>query len=385
MPRREGRPYTPVKTQVIGNATRSQVILRQVHTSLPQIRLAGLAVSTGSGTCDFIEDGLAHGLDPLQLEKIAKTVGLKARKVAAPGVTALDLCEDASRRLLAEMALDASSIDAVIFVTQTADHSQPNNASLLHGRLGLSKSAPAFELSMGCSGWVFGLQQAALLCAHGGAARVLLCAGDTLSRLTNPGDRATDPLFGDAGSATIVEKTGRSAPLHFVLGSDGAGAGSIIVPAGGARQPNSATTRVETTDAEGNRHHPENLHMNGSEVFNFTLREIPSAVNAALKLSGWTPAEADALVLHQANRFLVSTVGKKCGFPAEKTPMDVGEKYGNQSSASLPCALIDGLGVRLESGPLKVVACGFGVGLSWGAFAGELGPLTIAPILPFPR
>ena len=356
-----------------------------MHTSISQIRLAGLAVSTGSVTRDFVADGLALGLDRVQLERVSKTVGLKERKVAVPGVTTLDLCEDASQRLIAEMALDASSIDAVIFVTQTPDHSQPNNASLLHGRLGLSKSAPAFELSMGCSGWVFGLQQAALLCAHGGAARVLLCAGDTLSRLTNPGDRATDPLFGDAGSATIIEKTGRSAPFHFVLGADGSGASSIIVPAGGARQPNLATTRLEIVDTEGNRHHAENLHMNGAEVFNFTLREVPGSAKAAMKLAGWTPADVDALVLHQANRFIISTVAKKCGFPAEKTPKDVFEKYGNQSSASLPCALIDALGDRLESGTLKIVACGFGVGLSWGAFAGELGPLTVAPILPFPR
>ena len=356
-----------------------------MYCTVTNIRIAGLAVSTGSGVRSFIADGLAAGIDGDQLERVAKTIGLRERRVVAPGVTTLDLCEDAARRLLEEMALDATSIDAVIFVTQTPDHTQPNNASLLHGRLCVSKSAPAFELSMGCSGWVFGLHQAALLCAHAGAARVLLCAGDTLSRITNPGDRATDPLFGDAGSATIIEKTGRSAPFHFVLGADGSGASSIIVPAGGARQPASASTRVETVDTEGNRRHLENLHMNGAEVFNFTLREVPGAANAAMKLAGWTPADVDALVLHQANRFIVSTVGRKCGFPAENTPMDVFEKYGNLSSASIPCALIDALGGRLESGSLKIVACGFGVGLSWGAFAGELGPLTIAPILPFPR
>ena len=356
-----------------------------MHSSLTNIRIAGLAVTTGSVVRDFIADGLAAGVDRAALERTAQSIGLRERRVAVAGITALDLCTDAATRLIAEMGIDATSIDTIVFVTQSPDHSQPNNASLLHGRLGLSKSAATFELSMGCSGWVFGLQQAALLCAHGGAARVLLCAGDTLSRLTNPGDRATDPLFGDAGSATIIEKTGRSAPFHFVLGADGSGASSIIVPAGGARQPSSAATRVETVDAEGNRHHAENLHMNGAEVFNFTLREVPGAVNAAMKLAGWTPADVDALVLHQANRFIVSTVGKKCGFLAEKMPMDIVEKYGNQSSASIPCALIDALGDRLEAGPLKIVACGFGVGLSWGAFAGEIGPLTVAPILPFPR
>lgn len=354
-----------------------------MHSSLSNIRLAGLAVTTGSIVRDFIADGLAAGVDRAALERAAQTIGLRERRVAAAGVTALDLCADAAERLLAEMGLDASSIDAVIFVTQTPDHAQPNNASLLHGRLGLSKSAPAYDLSLGCSGWVYGLHQAALLCAHGGAARVLLCAGDTLSRLTNPGDRSTDPLFGDAGSATLVEKTGRAAPWHFVLGADGTGAPAIIVKQGGARQPGGPLN--EKTDAEGNRRHDANLAMSGADVFSFTLREVPPALQSVLRHAGLSPESLDALVLHQANRFILSTLAKKIGVAAERTPMGVVEKYGNQSSASIPCALIDGLGERLTAGPLKVAGCGFGVGLSWGAFAGELGPLAVASILPFPR
>lgn len=354
-----------------------------MHCAFNNIRLSGLAVTTGSIERDYVQDGLAMGFDRAGLERSGKVVGLRKRMVAPDGITTLDLCADAAIRLIAEMGIDATSIDAIVFVTQSPDHSQPNNASLLHGRLGLSKSAATFEFSLGCSGWAYGLYFSTLLCAHGGAARVLLCAGDTLSRITNPGDHATDPLFGDAGSAAIIDKTGSSQPMHFVLGADGTGAASIIVPAGGARQPPSPATRVETVDAEGNRFHAENFRMNGPEVFNFTLREVPGAVNAAMKLAGWTPAEVDGLVLHQANRFIVSTVGRKCGFPAEKTPMEVFEKYGNQSSASLPCAMIDGLADRLKNGPLKIVGCGFGVGLSWGAFAGVLGPLVIAPIRPY--
>jgi len=354
-----------------------------VHTSISQVRIAGLAVTTGSAVRNFIEDGLAAGVDRAALERTAQTIGLRERRVATPGITALDLCADAATRLLSEMGLDASSIDAVIFVTQTPDHSQPNNASLLHGILGLSKSAPAYDLSMGCSGWVTGLHQAALLCAHGSAARVLLCAGDTLSRLTNPCDRSTDPLFGDAGSATIVEKTGRSAPLHFVLGADGAGADAIIVKQGGARQPTGPLT--ERTDAEGNRTHEANLVMNGADVFSFTLREVPGAIESVMRHAGYVPATTDALVLHQANRFILSTLAKKTGFTAAQTPMSIVEHFGNQSSASIPCALIHGLGDWLEVSALKVVGCGFGVGLSWGAFAGEIGPLIIAPIQTLPR
>jgi 3-oxoacyl-[acyl-carrier-protein] synthase-3 len=354
-----------------------------MHTSLSNVRVAGLAVTTGSVVRDFVADGLAAGQERAALERIAQAVGFRERRVAAAGVTALDLCADAATRLLAEMALDASSVDAVIFVTQTPDHAQPNNASLLHGRLGLSKSAPAFELSMGCSGWVHGLQQAALLCAHGGAARVLLCAGDTLSRLTNPGDRSIEPIFGDAGSATIVEKTGRSAPLHFVLGADGTGAEAILVKQGGARQP--AGPLVERTDADGNRMHDANLAMNGADVFSFTLREVPGAIETVMRHAGFVPATTDALVLHQANAFILSALAKKTGFAERQVPMAAFGRYGNQSSASIPCALIDGLGDRLQAGSLKVAGCGFGVGFSWGAFAGEIGPLVVAPIASLSR
>ena len=355
-----------------------------MHSHLSHFRLSGLAVTTGSIRRNFISDGQAQGIPLAQLERIAKTIGLRDRMVAAPHITALDLCEDATRRLLTEMSLDASSIDAIIFVTQTPDHSQPNNASLLHGRLGLSKSAFVFDLAVGCSGWVMGLHQAALLCAHGGAGRVLLCAGDTLSRLTHTKDRATDPLFGDAGSATIIERTGLSNSMHFILGADGKCAQSIIVPAGGARQPSSALTSVEHTDASGNVHHAENLQMDGAEVFNFSLREIPPAILSVMKNAGYVIASTDALILHQANKFIIESIAQKVGFTKEQAPASIVEKFGNQSSASIPCVLIDALGDVLSQKSLKLAGCGFGVGLSWAAFAGEFGPLVVAPIQPFP-
>jgi len=354
-----------------------------MHTLIKHFRISGLSVTTGSIRRNFITDGQAQGVPLAQLERIAKTIGLVDRMVAPASVTALDLCEDAARRLLNEMNLDVSSIDAVIFVTQTPDHSQPNNASLLHGRLGLSKSAFAFDLSLGCSGWVVGLQQAGLLCAHGGAGRVLLCAGDTLSRLTHEKDRAMDPLFGDAGSATIVERTGQATSMHFILGADGKGAQSIIVPAGGARQPATDLTRKEKVDVSGNTQHAENLQMDGAEVFNFSLREIPSAVQSVMQHAGYTPALADALVLHQANKFIVESIAQKIGFEKSKVPSGIVAQFGNQSSASIPCALIHALGGALAQKPLKLVGCGFGVGLAWGAFAGEIGPLTVAPIAPY--
>ena len=353
-----------------------------MQTSLSAVRLAGLAVTTGPLVRDFIADGLAAGQELATLERTARTVGLQRRLVAAPGQTALDLCADAARRLLAAAPDCAGQVDAIVFVTQTPDHPQPNNASLLHGRLGFAPTVAAFDLSLGCSGWVYGLQQAALLCAHGGARAVLLCAGDTLSRSTNPRDRATDPLFGDAGSAALVVRAPGAAAWHFVLGSDGSRARVIEIPAGGARLPRDLRGEGATTDAEGNVRLPSDLHMDGAEVFNFTLREVPGAVSEVMSLAGWTEPTVDALVLHQANRFVLSSVGRKCGFPAAKTPMDLVERFGNQSSASIPCALVESLGAELRVRPRRIVACGFGVGLSWGAVTLPLEPMVILPTLP---
>jgi len=355
-----------------------------MQLTLSHFRLAGIAVSTGAETKDYIKEGLASGMSQSHLDRVSKTIGLKERKVATPGVTALDLCEDASRRLLAAMDIDVSTIDAIIFVTQTPDHSQPNNACLLHGRLGLSKSSLAYDLSLGCSGWVYGLYQAGLLCAHGGMGRVLLCAGDTLSRLTNPLDQSMNPLFGDAGSATLIEKTGANIPWYFLLGTDGKLASTIRVPAGGARTPSSNQTRIETKNSEGNTQHSENLIMDGAEVFNFSLREIPQAINAVIKNATWQLKDVDALVLHQANKFIIENIATKCGLKSACVPSTVVEKYGNPSSASIPAAMIDGLSAKLSNQSQKIVGCGFGVGLSWAAFASDIGPVFTCPIQPYP-
>jgi 3-oxoacyl-[acyl-carrier-protein] synthase-3 len=201
---------------------------------------------------------------------------------------------------------------------------------------------------------------------------VLVCAGDTLSRVIDPADPATAPLFGDAGSAILVEKTGEATSMHFVFGTDGTGASAIIVPTGGARQPEGAGPSAC-------------LCMDGAAVYEFALRESPPAIASVIQLAGWTSESVDHLVLHQANRFVVSSVARKCGFPASKVPMDIAERFGNQSSASIPAAMAHACTDALQGSRSRLVVCGFGVGFSWGAAAFEAGPMVVAPTLAFPR
>lgn len=355
-----------------------------MKTRLSGCRISGIVGVPGEIIRRIDDDVANFGGDVAQIERIKKALGLEERRVASPGVTALDLCEKAAVRLLD--GIDRATIGAVIFVTQTPDHSQPGNATLLHGRLGLPKACECFDVALGCSGYVYALRLAWSLFQGSDIGSVLLCAGDTLSRQVNPRDRSTAPLFGDAGTATLIVRDEAASPAFFRTGSDGSGASSLCVPAGGARRPADATTKIEAADADGNVRSPENLFMNGAEVFNFTLREVPSVVRDVMSDAGVAPGDIDRIYFHQANRFIVNHLARATGFPAAKAPSAVCGRYGNQSSASIPFALAAEAGESgvTDAGLSRVVLCGFGVGLSWGAVALEPGRLDRAEIIEYP-
>jgi len=316
---------------------------------------------------------------PEQAARIRDFIGIHARHVAPIGVTSLDLCEKA-----AKAALEGVTPDAILFVTQTPDQSQPSNANLLHGRLGLGKHVACFDVNQGCSGWVYGLWMAGALVEAGGCETVLLCAGDTISQIVHPKDRAVVPLFGDAGSATLVRRRSTAgSPLHFSLHSDGSGSHSICVPHGGARKPISSESRVESQDNDGSIRSLASLYMNGLEVFNFTLREEPSAVKSLLAAAGVAASQLDHLVLHQANRFILTNLAKRIGVPLDRTPTETLREYGNQSSASIPFVLANELAESIQRGSKLVLASGFGVGLSWASVLGQIGPVSRCKLVSF--
>jgi 3-oxoacyl-[acyl-carrier-protein] synthase-3 len=338
-------------------------------------KITGLASTTGPVTRSLEQDATALGLEPIQVARLQNLVGINTRHIAPSGVTTLDLCEDASRRLLVGTGATVDSLDAIICVTQTPDQLQPCNANLLHGRLGLPKSAAAFDINQGCSGWVYGLYVAYSMVQAGGCRRVLLLAGDTVTQTINPRDRAVVPLFGDAGTATLIEAAEQEDPSWFSLHSDGKGHAAICIPAGAHRMPKSAATAVEAGDAEGNIRSQDDLFMNGLEVFNFTLREEPVAVRDLLDFSGHTVEGIDYFVFHQANRFILSNLAKRIKAAPAKVPWQTAERFGNQSSASVPAAICDALGEQLSVRALNVLCSGFGVGLSWASCVLRLGPL----------
>lgn len=338
------------------------------------IRLAGVwaVAPSAKGT---VED-LAGRFGGADARKIADSTGVEERRLAPDGVCASDLCQEAGSRLLRELAWAPDSVDALVFVSQTADYALPATACGLQQRLGLAPSCAAFDVSLGCSGYVYGLWLAGALLQSRAARRVLLLAGDTMTRLVSPFDRATAPLFGDAGTATAIEGLPGGGPSWtFVLGTDGAGQAHLIVPAGRFRQASSEATRNRTEREGGNRRSDEDLFMDGAEVFAFTLREVPPLVASVLEQSGKTAADIDYVVFHQANQFMLRFLAKKIALPKEKVVLGL-KQFGNTTCASIPLAMATELDARLMSGPATLLLAGFGVGWSWAAAVVECGPLS---------
>lgn len=334
------------------------------------VRVAGVVSSIPAVRVDNRSFGDRFG--ETAVAEIIRMTGVQTRYAALPGQTAADLCEPAARRLLDRLDWDPGSVDAVILVTQTPDCRIPATACLLQARLGLSTRAQAFDVNLGCSGYVYGLWLGFAL-IHAGLQRVLLLTADTFKDVVDPYDRTTGLLFGDAASATALEGDAAAPAAAFVLGTDGRGARNLIIQGGGFRTPVADPRMREGGD-------PEKLFMDGGEVFAFTLKAVPDLVQRTLRLAGRTLAELDGVLLHQASRMMVTHLGKKIGVPADRLPINI-DRYGNTGSVTLPLLLSDDLAPRLRESGGRYCMAGFGVGWSWGAVCLDLAPLGCAETL----
>lgn len=330
------------------------------------VSIKGVSIVLGEEKKVFANEPEYYNNDEEQLAKLKKMIGFDTRYWSKPETTTADLCRQAAKNLLEKLNIDKNTVDAIISVTQTPDYYMPGNAHVIHRDMGFPKETAAFDMEFGCSGYVYGLWSAFMM-INSGLKRVLLLTGDTLSKSANKKDRTEAPLFGDSGSATVIEYDENAGDAYFMLKSDGNGIESMLQPAGAYRTPSTDETRKEIADKNGNIRSQENIYMNGFEIFNFTLSEQPKLMNEILEFSNTTKEDIDYFVLHQANVYIVETILKKAKIPFEKAPSKIFAKYGNQNSASIPSAICEDLRDRFNDGAKKVLMQGFGIGLSWGA------------------
>ena len=268
----------------------------------------------------------------------------------------------------------------LLFVSQTPDYRMPATSIVLQGRLGLPKTTAAFDISLGCSGFVYALSTAYAYAQQQGINKVLLLDGETRSKVYHPKDRKTGFIFGDAGIAAIIEKDQNVGTSFFSLNSDGLLFDLIKIDAGGYRQPSTPQTLKEkVVDKYGNIRTDEHGHMNGADVFNFVLREIPRNIKQTLTFAKTSLENFDYYVFHQANKFMNDYLVKKLKLDKNKVPATI-SKYGNTSSVSIPITIVDQL-VGKTQGKKKLLLCGFGVGMSWATACIETNNMNISEIV----
>lgn len=301
-------------------------------------------------------------------EKILEKTGIRERRIAADDETALDLAVAAAERLFAENSGARDRVDFVILCTQAPDYVLPSSSCIMQDRLSLRTGVGAIDVNLGCSGFVYGLSLAAGLISAGAARTVLLATADTYSKYINNRDKSVRTLFGDGAAAALIcvadDDEGRAGIGPFVFGTDGGGADRLIVPAGGFRRPSDPDSAIEAEDRSGNVRSADDLFMDGAAVMNFTLREVPVMYRNLLEKAGLDEADLSAVVLHQANKFMLDSLQKKMTIAKEKFLRRY-EYIGNTVSSTIPFVLEQEMAAgRLQPGS-HAALLGFGVGLSW--------------------
>lgn len=311
---------------------------------------------------------------------ITEKTGIRQRRHALPGVTSSDLCYHAAEKLIADLQIDKSEIDLLVFVSQTPDYRMPASSILLQNRLGLSMQTMAFDISLGCSAFVYALSVVYALMERSGLRKALLLDGETRSRVYSAKDRKTAFLFGDGGTATLIERGEQYGNSYFSLNSDGSREDLIKMKAGGYRYPTTIETITEkVVDEYGNIRSEEHGYMEGADVFNFVLREIPPDIKRLEAYSGLSMPEMDYCLFHQANEYMNSYLAKKLKLPAEKAPSCIAQ-FGNTSSVSIPLTIVSQLQGKLQ-GIHPAMLCGFGVGMSWATAFLQFSDCTISDLV----
>lgn len=326
------------------------------------IGILALAAAVPAHIIDNKAAGTAMGIT--NMDEVIYKIGIRERRMASSDTCASDLCFAAAEQMIADNQIDRSEIDLLIFISQTPDYRMPATAVTLQHRLGLSASTMAFDINLGCSAFVYGLTVVYALMQQSGIRNALLLDGETRTKAYSQKDRKTAFLFGDGGVAALIGRDENFGESFFSLNSDGSRADLIMTKAGGYRMPSSPETVIETViDDEGNIRSLEHGQMNGPDVFNFVIREIPKDIKRIYEYAGIDTDMIDYFVFHQANSYINGYLLKKLKLDPNKVPISI-EKFGNTSSVSIPLTIATQLKDTLQDHK-KLLLCGFGVGLSW--------------------
>lgn len=312
-----------------------------------------------------------------EVDKFMKMTGITETRRTEEHQTASDMGYTAARRLLEHKRLDPKEIGALVFGTTSPDFRRPASAFLIHKQLQLSVDAAVFDISLGCSSAVYGLQVVASMMMASDVDKALLIVGDTAGKTTNPKDRASVMLVGEASVAVLLEKKSNVPLIQSLLRSDGEGYRYLIVPGGSYRNLN-ASQEVQICK-DGNERSLHNSFMQGTSVFTFTISDVPKSIKDFFLITNTGVDDYDCYAFHQANLLILRKIAKKIEIPESKMPLTL-PKYGNTSGASPLVTLCDAYGNQ-SAGSIRTLLVAFGVGISWGVTSLEIDIEDILPII----
>ena len=311
-----------------------------------------------------------------KIKRVIESSGFLKRRIAEKKTTTADLCEFAAQDLIQKLNIDVSQIDALIFSSYTPDYIMPATSYVLHKKLGLGENCICMDIPQACSGYVLGLYQAAMM-LNSGCKRVLFLAGDTFSKFTDMFNDNSAPVFGDAGSATLIEYDPLAEPIYFNIKSDGQKYEALICENGSFRNP------VKQDSFYENGEYQYRAKMQGAEIFNFTIDKVPESIKEVLEYSNIDKNSIDFFILHQANKFILNNIAQSIEVNTDKMPTENISKYGNQCGASIPATICETLQDKVQNNKLKVLFSGFGVGLSWASAVLSLDNIYCSKVLEY--
>lgn len=340
------------------------------------IKVAGVACAVPSN--EIKTESYKHLFGDEEVEKFMEMTGVRASHRTSEHQTCSDLGFRAASELLTKKEVDPNEIGALIFASHSPDYRRPSTAFVLQYRLGIPEEAVCYDISLGCSSLVVGMQTISSIMNTSDIKKALLFVGDTAGKSVYPTDRSSAMLFGEAGAVMLLEKSeNESDKVQALVRSDGSGFRYMIIPGGGYRNLQASVEPVMCED--GNERTLMNSFIQGTSVFSFTIFDVPRLIKDFFAKTETTPGNYDCFAFHQANLYILKQIAKKTKIPFENLPITL-DRYGNTSGASAIVSLCDRYGNREDNKTIKVMACGFGIGISLGATSFEINTDDILPI-----
>lgn len=320
--------------------------------------------------------------DHNEIDKIIPTIGIERRRIARPGETCGDYAYTAAEKLISDLGWEKESIGLLIYCSAARDYILPDTSCVIQGKLGLPTSTMAFDMTMGCTGWIWGMISAMGIMQTGAIKRAILLNGNMSTGENAFTDKTTWPLFSDVGTATALEYDETAADIHCELGTIGTKFDDVIIRDGGRRHPFTAESLELHEYGLNIKRSNLNVEMKGMEVFSFGLKSAPKSIDAVLDFAGKTLDDVDLIVFHQANYYLIKKIVKKAKLDPEKVPIAM-KNFGNIGPCCIPFTMITERAEMLRKGKYQILGNAFGIGMSWGSLLFETEDLVIPDLIEY--